>query len=328
MTAKHLPHCDAADAPPCNSRRGRSLRSVEPSVVVPVQARMNSQDGPVDVPDVVPLRESLPDGSWDTLIPVALLYCGVPVEGSPNGRSWTRQKTWVAALSGTTSWVEVTTLGSCTRVRSAAGQAEPASASDTSGSARMSSTSSSSRPQSTLGSFHDALRHFLDQMRTGFGWGLASRRAASTTGAAIASRLAGAGASVVVSDISGRGRRDRRRDPGRRRQGSSLSRRRDVPLGRRGPRAIRRVAVRAHRHPDQQRRRLRHCCFGEEYASITVDCDSSDGERELGERSREPMPRVNVGGQFVVAAANILDKGVAEADHPYGTDLFETAHRP
>jgi hypothetical protein len=29
-----------------------------------------------------------------------------------------------------------------------------------------------------------------------------------------------------------------------------------------------------------------------------------------------------------VAAANILDKGVAEADHPYGTDLFETAHRP
>ena len=71
-----------------------------------------------------------------------------------------------------------------------------------------------------------------------------------------------------------------------------------------------------------------HCCFGEEYASITVDCDSSDGERELGERSREPMPRVNVGGQFVVAAANILDKGVAEADHPYGTDLFETAHRP
>src|SRR5947209_12027391 len=71
-----------------------------------------------------------------------------------------------------------------------------------------------------------------------------------------------------------------------------------------------------------------NCCFGEEYASITVDCDSSDGERELGERSREPMPRVNVGGQFVVAAANILDKGVAEADHPYGTDLFETAHRP
>ena len=82
------------------------------------------------------------------------------------------------------------------------------------------------------------------------------------------------------------------------------------------------------RHSNSMMDALRHCCFGEEYASITVDCDSSDGERELGERSREPMPRVNVGGQFVVAAANILDKGVAEADHPYGTDLFETAHRP
>jgi hypothetical protein len=29
------------------------------------------------------------------------------------------------------------------------------------------------------------------------------------------------------------------------------------------------------------------------------------------------MPRGNVGGQFVVAAANILDKGVTDADHPY-----------
>ena len=43
----------------------------------------------------------------------------------------------------------------------------------------------------------------------------------------------------------------------------------------------------------------------------------SDGGRELGERSREPKPRVNVGGKFVVAAANVLDKGMAGADHPY-----------
>lgn len=43
----------------------------------------------------------------------------------------------------------------------------------------------------------------------------------------------------------------------------------------------------------------------------------SDGERELGERSREPMPRVYVSGKFVVAAANVLDKGMADADHPY-----------
>ncbi len=43
----------------------------------------------------------------------------------------------------------------------------------------------------------------------------------------------------------------------------------------------------------------------------------SDGVRELGERGRESMSRINVGGKFVVAAANILDKGVTEADHPY-----------
>jgi hypothetical protein len=72
----------------------------------------------------------------------------------------------------------------------------------------------------------------------------------------------------------------------------------------------------------------RHCCFSEEDASVTVDCARSDGERQLGERSREPMPRVYVSGKFVVAAANILDQGVADADHPYRTELFETAHRP
>jgi hypothetical protein len=72
----------------------------------------------------------------------------------------------------------------------------------------------------------------------------------------------------------------------------------------------------------------RHCCFSEEDASVTADCARSDGERQLGERSREPMPRVYVSGKFVVAAANILDQGVADADHPYRTELFETAHRP
>jgi hypothetical protein len=61
----------------------------------------------------------------------------------------------------------------------------------------------------------------------------------------------------------------------------------------------------------------RHCCFGEEDASVTVDCARSDGERQLGERTREPMPRGHVGGKFVVAAANILDKGMADTDHPY-----------
>ncbi len=61
----------------------------------------------------------------------------------------------------------------------------------------------------------------------------------------------------------------------------------------------------------------RHCCISEEEASVTVDCARSDGERQLGERSREPMPRAYVSGKFVVATANILDQGVADADHPY-----------
>jgi hypothetical protein len=36
----------------------------------------------------------------------------------------------------------------------------------------------------------------------------------------------------------------------------------------------------------------------------------SDGECELGEGSREPMPGTNVGGKFIVAAAKVLDAGV------------------
>ena len=71
-----------------------------------------------------------------------------------------------------------------------------------------------------------------------------------------------------------------------------------------------------------------HCCVDEEGASVTVDCAGLDGERELGQGSCQPVLRINVGGQFVVAAANILDKGVTDADHPYRTELFETAHRP
>ena len=60
-----------------------------------------------------------------------------------------------------------------------------------------------------------------------------------------------------------------------------------------------------------------HCCISEEEARVTVECARSDGERQLGERSREPMPRAYVSGQFVVATVNILDQGVADADHPY-----------
>jgi hypothetical protein len=40
------------------------------------------------------------------------------------------------------------------------------------------------------------------------------------------------------------------------------------------------------------------CCFDEADASVTVDCAKSDGERELGERSREPILRINIGGKL------------------------------
>ena len=56
--------------------------------------------------------------------------------------------------------------------------------------------------------------------------------------------------------------------------------------------------------------------LSEEDASVSVDCARSDGE-PARRCSREPMPRVYVSGKFVVAAANILDEGVADADHPY-----------
>ena len=43
----------------------------------------------------------------------------------------------------------------------------------------------------------------------------------------------------------------------------------------------------------------------------TVEWVRSDGKRQ---RSQEPMSTINVSGQFTVAAANILEKGVADAD--------------
>jgi hypothetical protein len=46
--------------------------------------------------------------------------------------------------------------------------------------------------------------------------------------------------------------------------------------------------------------------LGEENASVTVDGARSDGERQLGERSRKPMSWVNVGDRRrrVLVAAN------------------------
>lgn len=42
---------------------------------------------------------------------------------------------------------------------------------------------------------------------------------------------------------------------------------------------------------------------------------SSDGANEFGEGLRDPMPRIDVGGQFVMTTVEILDKGVSRADY-------------
>ena len=51
----------------------------------------------------------------------------------------------------------------------------------------------------------------------------------------------------------------------------------------------------------------------------------SDGECELGEGRREPMPGVDVGSQLIVAATQVLDGGVPRTDHLCGPEPFQTA---
>jgi hypothetical protein len=52
---------------------------------------------------------------------------------------------------------------------------------------------------------------------------------------------------------------------------------------------------------------------------------SSDGEDEFGESFGDPVPRIDVGGEFIVAAVKILDEGVSNADHSGGAQPFKTA---
>jgi hypothetical protein len=49
---------------------------------------------------------------------------------------------------------------------------------------------------------------------------------------------------------------------------------------------------------------------------------------EFGEGRREPMFRVGIQTEFVVASTYVLDKSVSGADHSGRTKLFEAAHRP
>ncbi len=58
----------------------------------------------------------------------------------------------------------------------------------------------------------------------------------------------------------------------------------------------------------------RRCCVVAWWASLGAAVPSSNGEGEFGEGVRDPMPRIDVGGQFVVAAVEILDEGMSCAD--------------
>src|SRR6266851_1818923 len=54
----------------------------------------------------------------------------------------------------------------------------------------------------------------------------------------------------------------------------------------------------------------------------------SDGGGELVEGVADPVAGGDVGGEFVVAAAQILDEGVPGGDDPRGAVAFQAAHRP
>ncbi len=53
-----------------------------------------------------------------------------------------------------------------------------------------------------------------------------------------------------------------------------------------------------------------------------------DGEGEFGEGRRQPIFRVGIRAEFVMAAAHVLNKSVSGANHSSKTKLFEAAHRP
>lgn len=73
------------------------------------------------------------------------------------------------------------------------------------------------------------------------------------------------------------------------------------------------------------------CCIGRS-ARMTERADEndrpSDGRRELVECCADPVAGGDVGGEFVVAATEILDEGMPGGQGPRGTVALQTAHRP
>jgi hypothetical protein len=80
--------------------------------------------------------------------------------------------------------------------------------------------------------------------------------------------------------------------------------------------------------PDARHRYAWHCCVVAWWAGLGAAGLSSDGEGEFDESFRDPVARVDVDGEFVVAAVKVLDEGVSGANHSGGAQPFESAHRP
>ena len=54
----------------------------------------------------------------------------------------------------------------------------------------------------------------------------------------------------------------------------------------------------------------------------------SDGEGEFGERRRELAAWLDVGGDVVVAAAEVLHERMPSTHHPRRAESYETTYRP
>jgi hypothetical protein len=59
----------------------------------------------------------------------------------------------------------------------------------------------------------------------------------------------------------------------------------------------------------------RRCCVVAWWAGWGAAVLGSNSGGEFGEAVRDPVPRINVGAKFVVAAVEVLNEGVPCADH-------------
>jgi hypothetical protein len=75
----------------------------------------------------------------------------------------------------------------------------------------------------------------------------------------------------------------------------------------------------------------RQCCIGRSVRMTGRDGGDgrlSDGHRELVECCASPVAGGDVGGEFVVAAAEVLDERVTGSQDPRGPVALQAAHRP